>query len=251
MKSQNHYSIVQKIDELTPSDREKMFDIMQEHFLGLTRDKFSADLDEKNWVIRVNNESNEIQGFSTLKLMQQKIGDETVYGFYSGDTVLSMDAAGDPSWIAAWGEHVFSQADLLKPAKSYWILLSSSFRTYTIISSCFKKYLPDPLDENDPHLLQIMRGFIEQKFPDEYQADKNLVILNNAISYKDRETLKLNFDHKRVATSFFFNANPNYQNGDMLGCMTEIIPNNLTKVGIRVVYGHNTNQGSKDLLVEP
>jgi hypothetical protein len=162
-----------------------------------------------------------------------------------------MDAAGDPSWIAAWGEHVFSQAALLSPAKSYWVLLSSSFRTYTIISSCFKKYIPCPQDENDPHLSQIMSGFIKQKFPDEYQADKNLVILNNAISYKDGETLKLNFDHKRIATNFFYNANPNYHNGDMLGCLTEIIPSNLTAVGIRLVYGHRTNRDTKDLLVEP
>lgn len=248
MKSRNRYSLVQTIDELSEADRRKMFGIMQEHFAGLSEEKFNSDLDEKNWVVRVNDASGDIQGFSTLKLMEQEIDGELIYGFYSGDTVLSVEATGDPSWIAAWGDHVFSQAELLKPAKSYWVLLSSSFRTYTIISSCYKKFLPNPTEEFDPKLRRIMSNFIKQKFPYEYDEQKNLVSLKEPVSYKEKDMINLNFNHKRANTSYFYQANPNYKNGDMLGCITEITPSNLTKVGVRLVYGPNGDDELKEEL---
>lgn len=239
------HSFVQSIKDLTSTDRDKMYEIMQQHFVGITLEIFNADLDEKDWVVRVNNALDEIQGFSTIKLLKQEHKGETVYGFYSGDTVLALDALGDPSWISAWGDFVFSHAESLRPAKSYWVFTTSTVRTYEIISSCYKDYIPNPFAEVDADKLLIMQNFIAQKYHDAYDANANLVILPKAVSYKESEILNLNFNHKREFTNHFYQLNPNYRDGNMLGCMAEVIPSNLTRIGLRVVFGEKTEPAIK------
>jgi hypothetical protein len=245
MGTKKFHSFVQTVKDLTSIDRKNMYEIMQQHFFGITPEIFNADLDEKDWVVRVNNSLNEIQGFTTIKLLKQEFKGEIIYGFYSGDTVLSLDALGDPGWISAWGDFVFSHAESLRPAKSYWVFTTSTIRTYEIISSCYKDFIPSPFAKEDADKLLIMQNFITQKYHNVYDALANLVILPQAVSYKESEILNLNFNHKREVTNHFYQLNPNYRSGNMLGCMAEVIPNNLTRIGLRVVFGEKTEPAIK------
>ena len=55
MGTKKFHSFVQIVKNLTSIDRKNMYEIMQQHFFGITPDIFNADLEEKDWVVRVNN----------------------------------------------------------------------------------------------------------------------------------------------------------------------------------------------------
>jgi hypothetical protein len=237
MTTNHSYSCVVKVDELSPKDREDMFLILEEHFAGLDRVIFNRDLDEKDWVVRINDAQGHIEGFSTLKVLTQDFDGERIHGFFSGDTVLSKRFTGDPTWIPVWGDHVFAEAALLKPEKSYWVLLTATHRTYRILPVCFKEYIPNPHKPNDPRLKEILDGFVRQKFPEEYDAGSGLVVLSKSIPYKNLEDVKSKFGDHHFYTDFFRKLNPHYERGDFLCCMTELCPENLTDSCVRIVYG--------------
>jgi len=237
MTTNYSYSSVVKIGQLSPEDREDMFLILEEHFASLDRDVFNQDLDEKDWVVRINDAQGHIEGFSTLKVLTQEFEGERIYGFFSGDTVLSKKFTGDPTWIPVWGDHVFAEADLLKPKKSYWVLLTATHRTYRILPVCFKEYIPSPYKPSDPRLKKILDGFVRQKFPEEYDAESGLVVLSKSIPYKNLEDIKSKFGDHYFYTDYFRKLNPHYERGDFLCCMTELCPENLNNSGVRIVYG--------------
>ena len=55
--------------ELTTRDRDEMLGLLQSHFDGVTPLQFDADLDSKDWVLRITRDD-ALVGFSTLKAAQ-------------------------------------------------------------------------------------------------------------------------------------------------------------------------------------
>lgn len=236
MNSRRTTSKAIEVSQLSSEDHLHMFNILSEHFLNLQFDVFEKDLREKDWVVTVNDAAGKIIGFSTLKVLSQEIEGEKIYAFYSGDTVLSKSFTGDPTWIPTWGEHVFAQAALLAPAKSYWLLLTATHRTYRILPTCFKEFIPNPKAPPNPHLKKIMDNFVLQKFPDEYDPETGVVVLKNPIPYSDAERVKARVGGHHFYTNYFREINPMYLRGDFLCCLTEIKPENLNPRGSRIVY---------------
>ena len=55
-----------RVADVGPHQREEMFALMQAYYEGVERATFEADLDEKEWVIRIlDAETNRLKGFST------------------------------------------------------------------------------------------------------------------------------------------------------------------------------------------
>lgn len=237
MTTNHSYSCVVKVNDLSSNDREDMFSILEEHFAGLDRAIFNRDLDEKDWVVRINDANGKIVGFSTLKVLTQIFEGERIHGFFSGDTVLSKRFTGDPTWIPVWGDHVFAEAALLKPEKSYWVLLTATHRTYRILPVCFKEFIPNPHQPTDLRFKKILDGFVLQKFPDEYDPKMGVVVLSKSIPYKNLEDIKSKFGDHHFYTDHFRKLNPHYERGDFLCCLTELCPENLTDSCVRIVYG--------------
>lgn len=237
MVGKNSYSKVVKTGDLSGSDRESMFQILGEHFSRLSRVNFDRDLNEKDWVVVVCDSGDQIEGFSTLKLLTQEFEGEIIHAFFSGDTVLSKRFSGDPTWIPVWGDHVFAEAELMMPEKSYWLLLTATHRTYRILPTCFNEYIPNAHKPSEPRLKKIMDNFIQQKFPNEYDKKSGLVILKESIPYKQFDDAKAQFGNHHFYTDYFKKLNPEFMRGDFLCCLTEIRSDNLNRAGVRVVYG--------------
>ncbi|RPH53418.1 hypothetical protein EHM82_08455, partial [bacterium] len=56
-------------EDLTATERESMLALLDAHFLGVTPERFAADLAEKNWVLLLE-EDGRLQGFSTLLIYE-------------------------------------------------------------------------------------------------------------------------------------------------------------------------------------
>lgn len=90
-----------RTEKLPLSDRDAMYSLLSTHFEGVKREVFEADLNEKNWVILLEDEdSNTLKGFSTLLMYETEFEGEIKSVVYSGDTIM------DPS---AWSSSVLSR----------------------------------------------------------------------------------------------------------------------------------------------
>ena len=57
MRSGLNLPLVLARDELSCRQRDEMFRLLGEHFLGVSRDRFEQDLADKNWVIVITRAS--------------------------------------------------------------------------------------------------------------------------------------------------------------------------------------------------
>lgn len=234
---QSTHSRVATIGDLSESDRQRMYTILCEHFSDVDRNVFESDLREKNWVVLVEDDDGQIQGFSTLQRMSLAFEGRQVHAFFSGDTVLSQAVMGDASWIPVWTRLVFSEAAKLAPDKCYWLLLTATHRTYRILPSCFHDFLPRQGQLAAPAMKQLMGQFVRKKFPQEFREEHGLVVLSKPIPYRRAEQVEREVEsaEHHSATRFFKQANPDFLRGDFLCCLTEITPHNLTPLGLRIL----------------
>jgi len=242
MVKQSTQSRVVNVGDLSEPDYEKMYNILCEHFANVDKKVFESDLREKNWVIRVEDTDGNIQGFSTLQLMTLHHSGGRAHAFFSGDTVLSKAVMGDASWIPVWTRHVFAEAAKLAPEKCYWLLLTATHKTYRILPSCFREFIPRPDQSAQPLLKDLMAKFVRQKFPQEFREETGLVVLSKAIPYRHALQVEREADSSEHhnATRYFKQANPDFLRGDFLCCLTEILPGNMTPLGLRILKPHST-----------
>ncbi len=230
-------SRVVHIGDLSEDDHHQMYAILCEHFAGVEREVFESDLREKTWVIRVEDASGRIKGFSTLQRMTIPFGSSQVHAFFSGDTVLARDVMGDSSWIPVWTRHVFREAAKLAPEKCYWLLLTATHKTYRILPSCFEEFIPRPNQAASPVMKELMGKFVRKKFPQEFSEERGLVVLSKAIPYRHAGQVEREAEsgEHRGATRYFKEVNPDFLRGDFLCCLTELHPENMTPLGLRIL----------------
>jgi len=97
---------------LLDSERGAMYEVLSRHFEGVEPGQFRKDLDEKNWVILLEEFLGQISGFSTLLLYETEHDGERLSVVYSGDTIVDR---------AAWGSSALPRATL-EATKLPWSL---------------------------------------------------------------------------------------------------------------------------------
>jgi len=129
---------VHGISELTPGDRDRMFQLLHAYFHGVTRSSFEIDLAEKEWCVLLRDaDTGTIQGFSTLTCVDTTSHGDSILGFFSGDTIVQRDFWGEMVLMRQWARHVLQQARDHDDAFVYWFLISSGYRTYRFLPLFF------------------------------------------------------------------------------------------------------------------
>src|SRR5262249_32178547 len=100
-------SIVSAAD-LRAEDRARMFSLMRKYYDSVTEQSFQADLARKDAVILLRDRG-ELQGFSTLVSLRVTVGRKTVYGVFSGDTVIEKKYWGQQALPVAFLRHMFRE----------------------------------------------------------------------------------------------------------------------------------------------
>ena len=89
--------------DLRPHDRDAMLSLLDRHFLGMSPDAFEKDLDQKNWVILLEDPDGSLRGFSTLHLYDVVYNGEEHSVVYSGDTIVDPSGGYSSSTITGFG----------------------------------------------------------------------------------------------------------------------------------------------------
>ncbi len=221
----------------TDTDRAAMFALLSAHFEGVDAQQFSSDLDEKNWIVWIEDERGALVGFSTLLAETLDVCGETINVIYSGDTIVSRSAWGSAAFPRAWIHAVYSLRDTLPPGRLLWLLLTSGFRTYRFLPVFWREFYPCVNRATPPNWKSILDLLAERRYGDQYDATTSLVRFAKPQrlidELRDIPAGRCRDPH----VDFFLSLNPGHVHGDELACIADLDPSNLTAVGRRVVYG--------------
>jgi hypothetical protein len=223
--------------ELTRFQTERLFQLLEQHFDGVTREQFARDLAEKNLVLLLER-NDQLVGFSTLLAYTTRFDDKLVNVIYSGDTIVAPEAWGTMALPRAWVAGVQKLQSSLPPGRCFWLLLTSGFRTYRFLPVFWREFFPRFDCPTAPDTRRLLNQLARERFGDQFDPTNGIVRftrpqrLNNGL----KEVPPGRIDDPHI--QYFLLHNPGYASGDELVCLTEICPQNLTAAGRRMMPLH-------------
>lgn len=221
---------------LTAADREALFALLCRHFAGVTREQFARDLDEKDWVLRIQR-AGRLVGFTTLQVSAATFEGRAINVMYSGDTITDPEVWGSPVLARAWIALVRRiQGDRMSEPW-YWLLISSGYRTYRLLPVFWREFWPRHDAVTPPHAARLLAYLARERFGDRFDPATSIVRLDQP--QRLREALagvpegRLQDPHVR----FFLERNPGHAAGDELVCLSDLSDANLTAAGRRMLRG--------------
>lgn len=226
-----------RTEKLSLEDQDAMYFLLSSHFGGVKREVFEADLDQKNWVILLqDNESNALKGFSTLLMYETEFEGEILAVVYSGDTIMDPSAWSSSALSRAWIASVNKLRQEYPRGRLYWLLISSGYRTYRFLPTFWNEFYPRydaSTPERTEKLMKSLAGGLFGKFYDEESGVVRFPhphVLRDGLRGIPEERLK------DAHINFFQTQNPGHMQGDELICLTEICEENLTLAGRRMWF---------------
>ncbi|MBF2065188.1 MAG: hypothetical protein IGS39_12305 [Calothrix sp. C42_A2020_038] len=222
-----------KIESLSNSQKDTMYTLLNTHFEGVRRDVFELDLNNKNWVILIEDET-QLKGFSTLLMYTTQFNGENVNVVYSGDTIVDPSAWSSSTLSRNWINSVQKLRGEYPEGKLYWLLISGGFRTYRFLPIFWQEFYPRYDKPTPNRISELMHFLAYQRFGEFYKYTSGVVRFQHPYVLRDglREipSERLQDPHIR----FFAERNSGYILGDELVCITEVSEENLTKAGRRM-----------------
>ncbi|MDD5008612.1 MAG: hypothetical protein PHC68_09490 [Syntrophorhabdaceae bacterium] len=218
-----------EVSRLEERHKAQMFSLMSLYFCNMKKENFMRDLEEKRWaIVLFDGQSGLIKGFSTLMLLEQEIGGNTVKALYSGDTIIDRKYWGENELVKVWGRLAGDLIDHNDGIKLYWFLIAMGFRTYRYLPVYFYRYFPRHDGETPREIKLAMDLFARKKFGDDYDPVAGLIRRNTGAEYlaegvSDITEARARNPHIR----YFSEKNPGYKRGDELVCFTELSPENM------------------------
>ena len=223
--------------EVTAAQKSEMFELLAQHFDGVTPEQFVRDLAEKNLTLLLRR-GETLVGFSTLLAYPADFEGTAVNVIYSGDTIVTPEAWGTMALPRAWVAGVESLRATLPPVRCFWLLLTSGFRTYRFLPVFWREFFPRFDAPTQSERQRLLGQLAAERFGAQFEARAGIV----RFPYPQR--LRAGLDEvppgrgKDPHIAFFLSRNPGHANGDELVCLTELCSENLTAAGHRMMNPH-------------
>lgn len=224
------------VKDLSLQEKDNMFELMSCYYENTKKENFIFDLSKKYQVILLkDDDTDNIKGFSTLVLYNMTIDNQNIKLLFSGDTVIDKEYWSNNNLMQVW---IKNAIDLKQKSseKLYWLLISKGYKTYKYLSTMYNEYYPC-YSKNTPEFEQkIIDKFGEIFYPNNYDKEKGLIIMNKSKDYLKEEFSKIPQSKlKDPNINFFALKNPEFYNGNELVCITELSVDNLNKSGRRML----------------
>ena len=221
--------IVLRVEDLTPIERNRMYSLMVAYYTNVTRSRFEDDLSEKSWVCAIiESGSDLICGFSTLARFEANVDGEPVAALFSGDTIVSREHWGHQALYGTVARQMMSLARETPEIRSFWLLLSSGYKTYRLLPTSFLEFFPRYDTETPLAYVRLMATLATERFGSQYDDETGIVRfdeptpLQAGVAEVDSRLLE------NPHVGFFVRTNPEHAAGDELVCIAELSPSNLT-----------------------
>src|SRR6266850_5693654 len=227
-----HFCLVSRA-ELLPAQKREMFQLLEQHFEGVTAEQFARDLAEKNLALLLKRQD-EVVGFSTLQAYTTLFEGAPVNVIYSGDTIVTPEAWGTTALPRAWVAGVEALRAKLRAGRCFWLLLTSGFRTYRFLPVFWREFFPR-FDSLMPGVTRrMLEQLAEERFGNQFHPDTGVVRFANPQRLKDGLEQIPEGRARDPHISLFLSRNPGHAEGDELVCLTELCAENLTAAGRRM-----------------
>jgi hypothetical protein len=227
------FSLAPRVD-LTPAQKSEMFQLLSQHFDGVTPVQFARDLAEKNLVLLLQR-GQTLVGFSTLLSYTTLFENETINVIYSGDTIVTPEAWGTSALPRAWVAGVEALRAAFPPGRCFWLLLTSGFRTYRFLPVFWREFFPSYDASVPPEIQRLLPTLARDRFGSQFDSSAGVVRFNIPQRLRAGLTEVPASRQNDPHVAFFLSSNPGWINGDELVCLTELKPENLTPAGRRMM----------------
>ena len=233
-------SITSSLDvarDVSDAGRGAMHALLDRHFAGVTREQFEADLAQKNWVLRLHDDGGALVGFSTMLVYETSLDGAPLSVVCSGDTIVDPRGWGAAALPREWIAAVNRLRASYPRGPYYWLLITSGFRTYRLLSTFWRSFHPRFDAPTPPDQQRLLDHLARERFGAAYDVPSGIVrfarpqVLRPHLAGIPPARL----DDPHVA--FFAQRNPGHDRGDELACLCELAESNLTRAGRRMVFG--------------
>lgn len=210
-------------DELTAAQRRSMYALFARYYEQISVEQFAKDLDAKDFVILLFDETQAIQGFSTIQHLEVKRGDKVHRGLFSGDTVVAEEYWGQRVLGRLFLRHLFAQK-LKHPFESYWwMLISKGYKTYLLMANNFAEHYPRYEAETPAAEQEVLDAFARSLFPMAYHRGSGLIEFGHSLGQLKAGVAPISsemLDNPRIR--FFVERNPTWVRGSELACIARM-----------------------------
>jgi hypothetical protein len=220
------------VAELEPAIVSSMFDLMDRYFSNLDRGQFDADLGEKDEVVLIH-AGDELVGFSTMQLREERINGSSINVLFSGDTIID---------ARYWNTHELQRCFAGRAMREmrerdlplYWLLICGGYRTYRYLPIFFREFWPRH-DRLTPEGSQaLMDTLARKRFGDNYQ--NGIVVDGNGYLRKNVSPIEVR-QLRNPHVAYFDKANPGHVRGHELVCLTRFGQDNMTRALLKLQNG--------------
>jgi hypothetical protein len=211
--------------------------LLSVYFEGVTAGQFDADLEDKNWVVLLEDEKGSLMGFSTLRYYRTRYEGRSLSVVYSGDTIADQSAWRSTALLRCW---ISSVNHLHRDAPRdplYWLLIVSGFRTYRMLPAFWRTVHPCHDRATPPETQALIDHLAVERFGDRYDPATGIVRFPRPQVLRPQFRKIPESRRRDPHVSYFCERNPGHSRGDELVCLTELSTANLTPVGARVAQG--------------
>jgi hypothetical protein len=230
--------------ELSEAERAEAFELLSRHFDGVSRVLFERDLAEKNAVLLLRDAASAaLVGFSTMRIYETRFDGSPISVVCSGDTIVDPAAWNSPALPREWIAAVKRLRQEYPNGPYYWLLITSGFRTYRLLSTFWRRFYPRHDDSSPPPQARLLDGLARERFGDSYDPATGIV---RFLRPQVLRSHLAGIPPQRLAdphVAFFAARNPGHARGDELACLCELSDDNLTRAGQRMVFGGGGGRG--------
>lgn len=212
------------VAELSQEFKKSMFKLFQTYYENTHEEKFHKDLNAKEKSILLEDKEGSLRGFSTITEIQIQKKEKTIYGVFSGDTVIDSNFWGGTALTMEFFKNVLRVKIKHPKSEVYWFLISKGFKTYLLLANNFKNYYPRYDKETPDKHKEIIEHFAIDLYGDQYQKGKLII---KACEKFDRlkdsvAPISKVMSEENPKIAFFEKMNPHWQEGDELCCIGKI-----------------------------
>jgi hypothetical protein len=223
-----------KQSALSDATKKQMYALFSSQFDNISMQQFLHDLDEKDWVLLVHDDTGNLICFSSMLIINTRMDDQDITLIYSGDTVADSATWGNSALSYCWMGAIDWLRRHYDMDRVFWFLLVSGYRTYRFLPVYSQFFYPRHDEPTPDNIQALMHAIATERFNDKYDPETGIVRLDAPAILKDeyRGIPKNRMSDPHIA--FFAERNPGHVQGDELLCFAELSESKLTRLGKRM-----------------
>ncbi len=226
-----------RVANVTNSERNQMFSLMETYYEHMGRSVFENDLYEKQWVILLEDPTDRVvRGFSTQMILDVVVDGRPVRALFSGDTIVDHEHWAQNPLAQVWGQFALSLIDANGSAQLYWFLITKGYKTYRFLPVFFEEFYPRYTGPTPAWASRMIDALGRYKYPAAYHSGAGIVRADDFGCRLRAEVAEITNRRLRDPhVQFFAEKNSGHARGNELCCIAPLTRENFTSAAYWVI----------------